>query len=148
VYGKCFPNVIIAGAQKSGTTALAGIRNIADGLIYLIMPAAQLSLHPWISFSRRKELHFFSRSKYFDGGAPKYLDKFEYWNTALTNPEHASMVAYGLDMPLFVEATPFYIASRDACKRMATTVPDVKLIVIMREPAARAYSEYQMKKRY
>ena len=45
------------------------------------------------------------------------------------------------------EATPFYLASRHACRRLSETVPEVKLLVLLREPGARAYSEYQMKKR-
>jgi hypothetical protein len=47
----------------------------------------------------------------------------------------------------YIEATPFYIASRHACRRISETVPEVKIIVLLREPVARAYSEYQMKKR-
>lgn len=46
---------------------------------------------------------------------------------------------------LFGESTPSYIASKYACKRISETLPNVKLIILMREPSARAYSEYQMK---
>lgn len=49
--------------------------------------------------------------------------------------------------PLYGESTPFYIASRLACPRIAELLPHVKMIVLLREPVARAYSEYQMKKR-
>jgi hypothetical protein len=48
---------------------------------------------------------------------------------------------------MLLEATPFYLASRHSCRRISETVPDVKLIVMLREPVARAYSEYHMKKR-
>lgn len=46
-----------------------------------------------------------------------------------------------------MEATPFYLASRDACLRMSKTIPNVKLIILLRNPVDRAYSEYQMKQR-
>ncbi|KAJ1387263.1 hypothetical protein B484DRAFT_409946, partial [Ochromonadaceae sp. CCMP2298] len=48
---------------------------------------------------------------------------------------------------MFAEATPFYLASREACSRIAEHLPGAKLVVLLREPVARAYSEYQMKKR-
>lgn len=49
--------------------------------------------------------------------------------------------------PLYGESTPFYIASPVACSRIAQLLPQVKMVVLLREPVARAYSEYQMKKR-
>ena len=50
--------------------------------------------------------------------------------------------------PPFVngEATPFYLAERDACRSMAEEMPEPPaLIVLLRDPVDRAYSEYQMK---
>lgn len=78
----------------------------------------------------------------------KYLEKFDYWKKDEPDSKVKNDKIEGvIHMPMFAEATPFYIASRDACKRMSVTIPDVKLIVMLREPVARAYSEYQMKKR-
>ena len=48
---------------------------------------------------------------------------------------------------LYGESTPSYLASRLACKYMSEVVPSVKLIVLLRDPVSRAYSEYQMKER-
>jgi hypothetical protein len=72
---------------------------------------------------------------------------------------------------MYGEASPFYIASRHACQRIAKDLPRAKIIILLREPVARgvlihlslhpnqnvfsdschyqfaAYSEYQMKKR-
>ena len=46
------------------------------------------------------------------------------------------------------EATPFYIASPNACGNMARELPEsAKLIIVVREPVARLYSEYQMERR-
>lgn len=112
---KDFPLFIVAGTQKSGTTALA----------------AYLSLHPNITMSKKKELHFFDKNNNYQQGMVHYLEEF-------IHTENTMM--YG-------EATPFYLASRQACARIAKHLPDAKLIILLREPVQRAYSEYQMKKR-
>jgi len=52
------PTIVIAGAQKSGTTSLA----------------AAMRKHRQIAMSARKELHFFDR--YFDRGIDWYADQF------------------------------------------------------------------------
>lgn len=109
------PLFIIAGTQKSGTTALA----------------AFMSLHPNISLSARKELHFFDKDANYQKGIQEYLSNFQ---------GNKSTIIYG-------EATPFYIASRVACNRISQHFPNVKMIILLREPVDRAYSEYQMKAR-
>ena len=50
--------------------------------------------------------------------------------------------------PIYAESTPFYIASRQACQRISESLPSsTKLIILLREPVSRAYSEYKMKQR-
>ena len=122
---KCLPSFIIAGTQKSGTTVLS----------------AYLANHQDMSFARKKELHYFSNDKYYRKGlVDGYLDYFRKWN--YTEP------AWRHRPPIYGEATPYYLASRKACSRMAQVLgSNTKLIVLLREPVARAYSEYQMKGR-
>ena len=50
-------------------------------------------------------------------------------------------------LPIFIESTPFYLASRQACHRIIHDIPTIKLIILLREPISRAYSEYNMKLR-
>ena len=119
---KCLPSFIIAGVQKGGTTALSALLCTVD----------------IVSFSKKKEAHFFDNLKHYNDGITGYFNQFHEWDYAATN---------GLNPPAFGESTPFYIASRDACRRIAETIPDVKLIVLLREPVLRAHSEYEMKKR-
>lgn len=107
---------IIAGAQKSGTTALS----------------AFLSGHPDIYFSKKKEIHFFDKANNYKKGLKHYISNWNNFNS--------SHLWYG-------EATPYYIASREACQRISTHFPTAKMIVLLREPVQRAYSEYQMKLR-
>ena len=116
----CLPTFIIAGTQKSGTTVLAAL----------------LSGHPMVRFSRRKETHFFDRKGPKD--AASYLKLFPPWDSNSRRLDR---------LPIYGEATPSYISSRNSCKHIAEIVPNVKLIILVREPVARAYSEYQMKSR-
>lgn len=118
----CMPTFIIGGTQKSGTTVLS----------------AMLSNHPKIIFPRAKETHFFDKDKLFRQGKYRYLEFFRPWNFT-----HADLY----EPPIYGEATPFYIASRSACSRLSNAIPNIKILVLMREPVARAYSEYNMKKR-
>jgi len=122
---QCIPSVIIAGTQKSGTTVLAAL----------------LSDHPNVSFSLQKEVHYFDVDRNYNKGVVYYLKHFK----PLTINLNSNID--DIQLPLVAEATPFYIASRQACSRIAELQPDTKLIVLLREPVARAYSEYQMKKR-
>jgi hypothetical protein len=39
--------------------------------------------------------------------------------------------------PMVGEASPFYVASRTACMRIARDLPDAKIIILLREPVAR-----------
>lgn len=125
---QCIPSVLIAGTQKSGTTVLAAL----------------LSEHPKVSFSLQKEVHFFDVDRNYNKGIASYLKYFRPLDvvTSTTNNKEG-----GIQLPLVAEATPFYIASRQSCSRIAELQPGMKLIVLLREPVARAYSEYQMKKR-
>ncbi len=116
---KCAPSFIIAGTQKSGTTALS----------------AYLSSLSMISFAPRKEIHFFDKKDYKNDLA-SYLTSFNNWD-----------YTQYYNAPYFGEASPAYIANRHACKRLHDMIPNIKVIILLREPIARAYSEYQMKKR-
>jgi len=85
--------------------------------------AAYLAGHPDIFMSREKELHFFDRDEKDEGW---YREQFL---------DAGAATAVG-------EATPTYILSRKALSRMASLLPDAKLIVLMRDPVDRAYSHY------
>jgi hypothetical protein len=117
---QCLPHFIIAGFQKSGTTVLSSLLNDI----------------PLFTFAKRKELHFFSKDVDYSLGLEHYLSQFPYWDKF---QEHLPNI--------YAESTPFYIASPDGCRRIAESIPGVKLIILLREPVERAYSEWQMKKR-
>jgi hypothetical protein len=86
-----------------------------------------LSEHPDIFISAKKELHYFDRE--FDRGLDWYRSHFT------NSREHAKG-----------EATPMYLGLPYIAERMARTVPEAKLIAILRNPVDRAYSQYWWKR--
>jgi len=106
------PDFIIIGAMKCGTTSLY----------------QYLSEHPQILPAAYKEISFFNRSTNFQHG----LD----WYRAFFPP-----VKEGSGM-ITGEATPGYIRSDEAARRIRLTFPDVKLIAVLRNPADRSISHY------
>jgi hypothetical protein len=92
----CLPSLIIAGTQKSGTTALAAL----------------LSLHPYLSFAPKKEVHFFDKYDNYKQGIRQYAAAFRPWTGNYSHEdshnETSAPMALPLNtIPLFAEATPF-----------------------------------------
>jgi hypothetical protein len=122
------PDFFLLGAPKAGTTALH----------------AALAQHPQLYLSPVKEPKFYL----CDGHPPRGFgqrgpgdahsaqewiwrrDKYE----ALFEPASAGM--------LRGESTPFYLYDRAAQGRIHADVPDAKLLVVLRDPVDRAYSNW------
>lgn len=87
-----------------------------------------LALHPEIDMSRDKETDFFVAEKNWGKGLGWYSNQFS----------HADRVRG--------EASPNYTKCRDfpgVAQRISETCPEVKLIYIVREPVARAESQFR-----
>ena len=80
--------------------------------------------HPDIAVSSSKEVHFFDAN--WDKGIEWYRGQF---------PGSDDAIAVG-------EATPNYMFRPRALDRLKATLPDVKLVLMLRNPADRAYSHY------
>jgi hypothetical protein len=116
---RLLPDFIIIGAQKCGTTSLYN---------YLIE-------HPWVAPSAVKEVHFFDLA--FARGVTWYRRQFP----SLLKKCYARTV---LRQDLVTgEASPYYIFHPHAPRRIRMTLPNVKLIVLLRNPVDRAFSHYQ-----
>lgn len=108
-------------------------RRFPDFLIIGAMRAGTTSLyrylgaHPDIHMSPTKEIHFFDRE--FSQGVDWYLEHFT----------HAAKDQ------LCGEATPSYVSNAQAMTRLASLIPDSKLIVSLRNPVDRAWSHYWMR---
>ncbi len=106
------PNLIVIGAAKSGTTSLHHY----------------LGLHPEISMSEVKELHFFGPRGNWSRGVDWYAAQFP----SPTKVRGESSPSYS-KYPK-VDGVP---------ERMATVVPRAKLIYLVRDPIERILSDYR-----
>ena len=110
-------NVLVAGTQKGGTTALARL----------------LSRHPQVRMARTKEVHYFDADENFAGPGPDYARYHDHFDA----PE---------GRPAVGEATPIYMYWDAAPARIAAYNPGMRLILSLRDPAARAWSHYRMER--
>eukprot|EP00039_Didymoeca_costata_P017488 m.324239 g.324239 ORF g.324239 m.324239 type:complete len:585 (-) comp16541_c0_seq4:1659-3413(-) len=133
----CMPNVIVIGSQKSGSTALLG----------------HILLHKNFKGPTRKEAHFFdnvytgnpikntaempSEMKRTKGKGRSFSFYMNYFPKYRSLPEAQNYITG--------EATPSYILRTEAPAIVSEVLPHVKLLLILRNPVDRAYSEYQMK---
>ncbi len=108
---------IVAGAQKSGTTALN----------------YYLKRHPQITLPIKKELHFFDNDELFAGGNVSYEALHQ-----MFRPAPRGSIAG--------ENTPIYIYWRPALPRIREYNPAMKFIVILRNPIERAFSQWNMQR--
>jgi len=116
---RLLPDFLIIGAQRCGTTSLQR---------YLIQ-------HPCVAPSFRKEVHFFDRN--LKKGVGWYRAHFpsapyKYYVTTILGRRF-----------LTGEASAAYLFYPHAPKKVLQTVPRAKLIVLLRNPVDRAYSQYQ-----
>ena len=83
-----------------------------------------LEQHPEISLSEKKEVHFFCWDFIYNKGIRWYEKHFI------------------SDSKVIGEATPYYMFHPKVPKRIYETLPNSKLIFILRNPVSRAYSHY------
>lgn len=107
------------------TFVIAGVQKCGTTSLF-----QALALHPRVIRPRQKELHFFDQK--WGKGIDWYAAQF---------PDLAPDQLTG-------ESTPVYSYDKTARRRMAQTLPDARLIVVLRDPVARAYSHYWHSRRH
>lgn len=115
---RLLPDFLIIGTQRGGTTSLFHY----------------LQTHPCIQPAVNKDLHFFDRRykkglNWYRGHFPTYIEKY-----------YAQLLR-GRTF-LTGEASPSYLFHPYTPERVARAVPHVRLIVMLRNPVSRAYSQY------
>ena len=117
------PHFIIAGASRSGTTILF----------------SHLGEHPDTCVAKVKEVRFFDKDE-------NYLKGQEYYESFF---EQTTLVAGEASPPYFYTGITFDGKSRyhfdpddDAPTRIRKMLPDVKIIMTLRNPVTRLYSQY------
>jgi hypothetical protein len=116
------PNFLVVGAEKAATTWLYN----------------RLKDHPEIYLPETKEVHFFNK---FDSNL-KEIDRFErmglgWYEQFFRNYNKKQAIG---------EVTPMYLCDPEAPFRIKKVLPDVKIIMVLRDPIDRAYSHYWMAK--
>jgi len=119
------PNFLIIGAAKSGTTALY----------------QYLKQHPQIYMSSVKEPEFFA----FEGENLNFNGPGDVPRLSITNIEDYQAQFQGASNSKAIgEASPLYLYSPKAPHRIKHYVSEARLIVILRDPVERAYSQFLM----
>jgi hypothetical protein len=108
---------IVAGAQKSGTTALHYF----------------LKGHPQIALPDRQELHFFDDEDIFSRAPVDYELLHRHFR-----PIGKSTISG--------EVTPSYLYWKSAMERIHAYSPRIKLVILLRNPVDRAFAHWNMQR--
>jgi sulfotransferase family protein len=110
------PTTVIVGAQKAGTTQLY----------------AYMVKHPRCFGAAEKEVDYFS--KHPKRSVAWYRSRFP-WRRRVWRRQSQVL-----------EASPSYLPTPGALRKMQTVLPNARVIVLLRDPVSRAFSHYQHKK--
>lgn len=120
---RVLPDYLIIGAQRCGTTSLQAL----------------LTQHPNIRPPRlRKGVHYFDTG--FRRGANWYRSQFPLAATMGRGGSAAKRMFTG-------EASPYYLFHPSVPGRIASVLPNIKLIVLLRDPVERAISHHKHEQR-
>jgi hypothetical protein len=117
---RVLPDYLIVGGQRCGSTSL---HNYLAG-------------HPLVGRPRIKEIQYLSM---------EHARGERWYRGHFPTRAYAAAVGARRGRPLMVgEASPYYLFHPLAPRRAAALLPDARIIAVLRDPVARAYSHYQM----
>lgn len=114
-----WPNLFLVGAAKAGTTSVYD----------------ELARHPAIYMSPIKEPHFFSRIQ----PSPERAAFFPHISD---QGEYLALFDRATDEQLVGEASTSYLWDSDAAERIKQVAPEANILIMLRDPVERAYSQY------
>jgi hypothetical protein len=120
------PDFLIIGAPKAGTTALH----------------SALAQHPDVFVTQPKEPKYWLCD---DAPPPAWVgpgDAHSQQEWVWRRTDYEALFTPARDDQSRGESTPFYLWSRAAHRRIAESLPDVRLIAVVRDPIDRAYSNW------
>jgi hypothetical protein len=121
-HGRPLPDYLIIGTKRGGTTSLwRNLQSHAD--VLPLFPASENVKSP----------HYFDI--HWERGERWYRSHFPRRDRSRDLPD-ARQVLVG-------EASPYYMFHPLAAERVARTLPEVRLIVLLRHPSERAFSHYR-----
>ena len=127
---------MIVGAAKSGTTSLADY----------------LKQHPEVYFSDYKEPNYFAlagKDLFHPGPVSPKVINYIIYKMSLTDYESYAASYDAVDDEKAVgDASVRYLYYPDAPQKIRDKIPDVKIVVMLRDPVGRLYSHYCMNVQY
>lgn len=117
-----FPNLVIGGAPKCGTTALFDY----------------LAMHPDICPASVKETYFL-----MDEGYPLYREHGNVNTLGLAGYHKFFLACEGFHVRYWIEATPDYLYQRTALRVLADLPTRPLVVFVLRKPSERVYSLYR-----
>ena len=121
------PNFLIVGAAKAGTSSLY----------------YYLDQHPQVFMSSIKEPRFFAPELYTDYIKDPYRSGAkEHRSTPMSLEEYQSLFDAVTDEVAIGEASTEYLYVPKTPERIKQLIPDVRLIMVLRDPAERAFSAF------
>jgi len=120
------PDFLLIGAGKSGTTSID----------------KYLKAHPQI-FMPPKEPCYFAFSGLSDTQLNQIQDlKYNFPRSVLTLKDYTKLFASSQEGQILGETSPIYFHNENAPLQIYKFIPDVKLVVILRQPVDRLYSRF------
>jgi hypothetical protein len=116
---RVLPSFLIVGAQKAGTTSLY----------------YYLQQHPQILAASSTEVHYFDYK--FHQGTWVYQSYFPTQQEIEEKQEQLNQKV------ITGESSPYYLFHPCVPRRITRLLPDIKIIILLRDPVARTYSHYQ-----
>jgi hypothetical protein len=114
-----WPNLFLVGAAKAGTTSVYDV----------------LAGHPRVYMSPMKEPHYFSRIE----PSPERRAFFPHVSD---QGEYLELFEGASDEDLVGEASTSYLWDGHAAERIHEVSPDARILIMLRDPVERAYSQY------
>jgi hypothetical protein len=120
------PNFFVIGAYKSGTTSLYHY----------------LSQHPQVFVPQLKEPNYFAFAD-----VERSVDSSVFRKSVKTRAEYERLFQESRNFVAIGDVSPEYMTSPSAARAIKRSVPEARLIAILRNPVERAYSDYLMYRR-
>jgi hypothetical protein len=131
---RALPDFLIIGAKRGGTTSFYFDLLEHPAILKMFPPPI-----PGLKKVATKGVHYFD-SNYYRGDG--------WYRSYMPSDATRARVSRRHGVPALVgEASPFYLFHPAAASRAFASVPDVRLIVLLRDPVMRTYSHWKQQRR-
>ena len=125
------PDFIIAGAMKCGTTSMHRILNSHPNIF---VPKKEINFFDLDDLIQHPDFFFFNNRRWHYPSFTK--NNAEYWDW------YSTFFAGATEEQVLGEDSTCYLASEVAPERISKVAKEIKIIIMLRDPTDRAYSQY------